>query len=89
MLHLREEQGQRHPIVGLSFAMDYSLIGLVEEAINLGDGVWADYVFFRPPFFEEVGRENTMTVDQKRELLAAFEKGKKAYQGKMKVFIDY
>lgn len=89
MIQLRDRQEQRHPIVGLSFAMDYSLIELVGESIRLGDNVRADYVFFRPPFFEEVGRENTMTVDQKRELLAAFEKGKKAYQGKMKVFIDY
>lgn len=89
MIHLRDEQGQRHPIIGLSFAMDYSLIGLVEEAIKLGDDVGANYVFFRPPFFEEAGRDNTITVEQKRELLATFEKGKQAYQGRMKVFIDY
>ncbi|MBU1201570.1 MAG: hypothetical protein KJ583_06065 [Nanoarchaeota archaeon] len=89
MIQLRDKQGQRHPIVGLSFAMDYSLIDLVGEAVKLGDNVGANYVFFRPPFFEEAGRENTMTVEQKRELLAAFEKGKKDYSGKMKVFIDY
>jgi MoaA/NifB/PqqE/SkfB family radical SAM enzyme len=89
MIDLRGQQGQRHPIVGLSFAMDYSLIDLIGEAIKLGDDVGANYVLFRPPFFEEAGRENTMTVEQKRELLVTFEKGKKAYQGIMKVFIDY
>jgi len=89
MIHLRNKKQQRHPIVGLSFAMDYSLIDLVGEAIRLGDRLNADYVFFRPPFFEEAGRENTMTVEQKRELLAAFEKGKRDYKGGLKVFIDY
>jgi len=89
MIQLRESPEQRHPIIGLSFAMDYSLIDLVGEAIKLGDTLRVNYVFFRPPFFEEAGRKNTMTVGQKRELLAAFEKGKKAYNGEMKIFIDY
>ncbi|MBS3134029.1 radical SAM protein [Candidatus Woesearchaeota archaeon] len=89
IIQLRECLGQRHPIVGLSFAMDYSLIDFIGEAIKLGNNLGANYVFFRPPFFEEVGRQNTITVDQKRELLAAFERGKKDYNGKMKVFIDY
>lgn len=89
MIQLRDRQGQRHPIVGLSFAMDYSLISLVGEAIKLGDEVGANYAFFRPPFLEEAGRENTMTAEQKRELLGAFEKGKRDYKGKTKVFIDY
>src|SRR3989344_3600630 len=89
MILLRDKLRQRHPITGLSFAIDYSLIGLIEEAIRLGDSIGADYTFFRPPFFEEVGRENTMTIEQKRELLAAFEKGKKNYNGKMRTFIDY
>ncbi len=89
MIQSRDKLGLRHPITGLSFAMDPSLMGLVEEAILLGDNLGVDYTFFRPPFFEEVGRENTMTIEQKRELLAAFEKGKRNYNGKMKIFIDY
>jgi MoaA/NifB/PqqE/SkfB family radical SAM enzyme len=89
IIHFRNERKQRHPIIGLSFAMDYSLIKLIGKAVKLGDDVGADYVFFRPPFFEEVGRDNTMTVEQKRELLTAFEKMKKTYKGKMKIFIDY
>ncbi|HLC57769.1 MAG TPA: radical SAM protein [Candidatus Nanoarchaeia archaeon] len=89
MVELRDSLGQRHPITGISFAMDYSLIEMVEEAVNLGDNLGVNYVFFRPPFFEEVGRQNTMNVKQKRELLATFEKGKNSYKGKMKIFIDY
>jgi len=89
MIQTRDKLGQRHPIIGLSFAMDHSLVGLVEEAIRLGNDLGVDYTFFRPPFFEEVGRKNTMTIKQKRELLSAFEEGKRNYNGNMKIFIDY
>lgn len=89
MIKLRGNLKQRHPIIGLSFAMDYSLIDLVGEAIKLGDTLRVNYVFFRPPFFEEAGRKNTMTVGQKRELLTAFEREKISYKGRTKIFIDY
>ncbi len=89
MISLRDSLKQRHPIIGISFAMDYSLIGLVEEAVKMGDAIGVDYVFFRPPFFEETGRKNIMSAEQKSALLAAFEQGKKNYSGKMKVFVDY
>ncbi len=88
-VELRNKLQQRHPIIGLSFAMDYSMINSVNEAINLGDRLGVNYILLRPPFLEEVGRKNTMTVEQKRELLATFEQGKRDYKGKMKVFIDY
>ncbi|MBI4232021.1 radical SAM protein [Candidatus Peregrinibacteria bacterium] len=89
VVQLRAGLEQRHPITGLSFAMDYSLIDLVEQAIRLGENLGVDYVFFRPPFFEEVGRKNTMNVEQKRELFAAFERGKRDHHGSMNIFIDY
>ena len=89
LIKLRNNLNQRHPIIGLSFAMDYSSIDLVGEAIKLGDLLKSDYVLLRPPFLEEAGRENTMTVEQKAELISMFEKEKKSYDGKMRIFIDY
>lgn len=85
----RNKRAQRHPIVGISFAMDHSLLEQINVAINLGEKIGVDYVLFRPPFFEEVGRKNTMNVEQKKELFSAFERAKKAHQGNTKVHIDY
>ena len=42
--------------------MDYSLIDLIDKAIYCGDSLGVDYILLRPPFFEEVGRKNTMTI---------------------------
>ena len=89
LVGLRDELKQRHPIIGLSFAMDYQMIDLINSAINLGDKLGVDYTLFRPPFFEEVGRNNTMNTQQKGELLAAFERESRAYSGRMRIFIDY
>jgi MoaA/NifB/PqqE/SkfB family radical SAM enzyme len=80
---------RRHPVIGLSFAMDYQAIDLVGEAIALGDQLGVDYVLLRTPFFEEVGRSPTMTVMQSQEVRAAFEKGRQAHQGCVLVLIDH
>ncbi len=85
---LRREDGKRHPVVGLSFAMDFSMIGMISEAVALGDGLGVDYVLFRPPFFEEVGREPTMSVEQGCQLRDAFAAAKRAYAGPMTVLVD-
>lgn len=88
--HMVQLRGtQRHPIIGLSFAMDYTLSDQVNTAISLGERLGVNYILFRPPFFEEVGRKSTMSVEQKKEIMAAFEDGKMGYHGKMKIFIDY
>jgi MoaA/NifB/PqqE/SkfB family radical SAM enzyme len=86
---LRAERGQRHPIVGLSFAMDYSMIELVPQAIRLSDTLGVDYVLLRPPFYEEVGRRPSMTTAQKQALLGAFECARSAHSGNVRVMIDY
>jgi wyosine [tRNA(Phe)-imidazoG37] synthetase (radical SAM superfamily) len=62
VVELRNHLQQRHPIIGVSFAMDYSLIDLIDKAIYCGDSLGVDYILLRPPFFEEVGRKNTMTI---------------------------
>jgi MoaA/NifB/PqqE/SkfB family radical SAM enzyme len=86
---MRKMLGQRHPIIGLSFAMDYPMKKLIPQAVELGDGLGVDYILFRPPFFEEVGRENRMTAQEKTETLAAMELAARSYIGKMKVMVDY
>ena len=86
---LRTSCNQRHPIIGLSFAMDYPMIQLIPEAIRLGDQLGVDYVLLRPPFYEEVGRQPRMTVDEKKELLRAFERESTGYGGDMRIFVDY
>ncbi len=77
----------RHPIVGLSFAMDYGMISLVPEAIALGDRLEVDYVLIRPPFFEEVGRTFTMSPTQAAELRRALAAAARAYTGPMDVLV--
>jgi MoaA/NifB/PqqE/SkfB family radical SAM enzyme len=89
MIELRNSLNQRHPVIGLSFAMDYSSIHLVNDAVKLGNELKSDYIMFRPPFFEEVNRPNTMTIEQKINLMSVFEKEKNAYNGKMNIFIDH
>ncbi len=86
---LKKHLRQRHPVIGLSFAMDYSMACLIKEAIALGDDVGADYVLLRPPFFEEVGRPFSMTARQGELLRERFEEESRNYKGKMKVLIDY
>jgi hypothetical protein len=77
----------RHPIVGLSFAMDHVMIPVIPEAIALGDGLGVDYVLIRPPFFEEVGRSSTMTPAQAAELRQALAAAARAYTGSMDVLV--
>lgn len=80
---------QRHPVIGVSFAMDYAVIGQIDSAVELGDRLGVDYVLFRPPFFEEVGRQSTMTIIQTHAVRQAFEDARQAYRGPMRVLVDH
>ncbi|MBU2644409.1 radical SAM protein [bacterium] len=84
----REELQNRHPIIGLSFAMDFSMLEFVRDAVEMGDDLRVDYVLLRPPFFEEVGRESSMTLEGKKELMQAFETEKATYKGTTTIMID-
>lgn len=77
----------RHPIVGLSFAMDHVMIPGIPEAIALGERLGVDYVLIRPPFFEEVGRTSTMTPAQAAELRQALVAAARSYPGLMDVLV--
>ena len=89
VVELRRQHEQRHPVIGLSFAMDVSMCGLIERAVQLGDRLAVDYVLFRTPFFEEAGREPTMTVDQARQVRNAFDTARQRYNGTMKIMVDH
>lgn len=77
----------RHPIIGFSFAMDYSLIPMIPEAIALGERLKVDYVLMRPPFFEEVGRPATMTAGQAAELRQALAAAAGRHRGPMEMLV--
>jgi hypothetical protein len=78
---------RRQPIIGLSFAVDTDGVALAREAIALGESLRVDYVLLRPPFFEEVGREPTMTVSQARQVRARLSQLACAYSGPLEVLI--
>ena len=80
--------GRRHPVVGLSFAMDGRSAGLADTAVALAEQLGVDYVLFRPPFFEEVGRASTMTLQQTREVRAAFEDLRRVHRGRVAMLVD-
>lgn len=77
----------RHPIIGLSFALDHATIPVLPEAIRLGERLGVDYVLLRPPFFEEVGRAATMSPPQAAELRQQLKQMAQQYTGTMQVLI--
>lgn len=79
--------GRRHPILGLSFAMDVHEIDLAEQAVQLGERLGVDYVLLRPPFFEEVGRKSTMTIDQAEEVRRRLRELVSGYRGRLDLLI--
>ncbi len=85
----RNRLKRRHPVVGLSFAMDFHAMDLVETAVELGERVACDYVLFRPPFFEEVGAEPTMTPMEALQVRRRFMDVRSAYKGDMKILVDH
>ena len=46
---------KRHPVIGLSFCMEYTQAGEIPHAISLGEETSVDYVLIRPIFGEEIG----------------------------------
>lgn len=85
----RRKSNRRHPVFGLSFAMDFSMRHLVGDAVGIGERLGVDYVLLRPPFFEEVGRQASMTPEQASRLRDTFERARIAYRGRMKVMVDH
>jgi MoaA/NifB/PqqE/SkfB family radical SAM enzyme len=82
-----EFRKKRHPIVGLSFALDYQMMAEIPNAIVLGEKTGADYVLIRPPFFEEVGRASTMTPARAAELRQNLMNAAASYTGPVDVLV--
>jgi MoaA/NifB/PqqE/SkfB family radical SAM enzyme len=78
---------RRHPIVGLSFAMDVHSVHLAPQALALGEDLGVHYVLLRPPFFEEVGREPTMTVEQAHDVRQRLRDAAAEHEGAMDVLV--
>src|SRR5262249_21617771 len=78
---VRARGAWRHPVIGLSFAMDIRTVETAAEAIDLGERLKVDYVLLRPPFFEEVGRAPTMTTGEAREVRQRLAEAAGRYKG--------
>jgi hypothetical protein len=78
---------QRHPIIGLSFAIDIHTVTLAAEAIRLGERLQVDYVLLRPPFFEEVGWQPTMTLEEAQQVRRRLREVARGYGGALDVIV--
>ncbi len=85
---VRYRGNNRHPIIGLSFAIDIHSMPLIDQAILLGEELGVDYVLMRPPFFEEVGRESTMSIVQARHVRQNLIDKATAYKGSLHIVVD-
>jgi hypothetical protein len=79
--------GRRHPVIGFSFAMDIHTVGLATTAIKLGEQHGVDYVLLRPPFFEEVGREPTMSIAQAQAVRQQLSLAAQHYAGPVELLV--
>jgi len=84
---LIELRKTRHPVVGLSFALDHAMMAEIPEAIALGENTEVDYILIRPPFFEEVDRVSTMTIAQAIDLRQALMEAARAYDGPLDILV--
>ncbi|WP_133511186.1 radical SAM protein [Candidatus Thiosymbion oneisti] len=80
-------ENRRHPVIGLSFAMDIHSLDLAGAAIALGERLAVDYVLLRPPFFEEVGRAPTMSPAEAERVRQDLTRTAIAYQGALEVLV--
>lgn len=79
----------RHPVIGLSFALDIHGLPLAGEAITLGEHLGVDYVLLRPPFFEEVGRKPTMNPAEAATVRAELNQLAAAYRGPLELLVGH
>lgn len=80
---------RRHPVVGLTFALDIHSLPLAGEAIALGERLHVDYVLLRPPFFEEVGREPTMSHAEAAQVRAELGRIAATYRGPLELMVGH
>ena len=86
-LLVKHRGDRRDPVIGLSFAMDIYVIDEAPLAISLGEQLGVDYVLMRPPFYEEVCSEPTMTIQEAQEVRQRLRETAAAYDGPLEVII--
>lgn len=78
---------RRHPVVGLTFCLDYRRRHLIGKCLELGDTIKPDYILIRPPFCEEVGYPSPNTPDEAAELRSKIMGEVEGYSGEVSVMI--
>ena len=61
---LSRRGSRRHPIIGLTFCIDYGRRHLIRKCLELGEIIKPDYVLIRPPFCEEVGFQSPHSSEE-------------------------
>ncbi|MCL2198106.1 MAG: radical SAM protein [Defluviitaleaceae bacterium] len=75
----------RHPVIGLSFCMEYEDINEIPLAITMGEKAGVDYTLLRPVFGEEVGYTPTHSPKEAALLRKEIAKHAAIHTGKMLV----
>jgi len=76
----------RHPVIGLSFCLEYKHRYNIPQAITLGEETNVDYVLIRPVFGEEVGYTPSHSPDEAELLRNCIKTHAGQYKGNMMIF---
>lgn len=79
------KKGKRHPIVGITFCLDYNRRSLIGNCIHLGEELGVDYILIRPPFCEEVGFKSPHTPEEADELRNLIRRTASQYEGSLNI----
>jgi organic radical activating enzyme len=79
-------QANRHPVIGLSFCLEYKHQHTIPQAIAWSEEVKADYALIRPVFGEEVGYTPSHTPDEAELLRNCILAHARRYTGQMMIF---
>jgi MoaA/NifB/PqqE/SkfB family radical SAM enzyme len=75
----------RHPVIGLSFCLEYRYKECIPRIIALGEDMRVDYVLIRPVFGEEVGYTPSHTPEEAEALRICIRTHACRYKGDMLV----
>ncbi|MDR2816277.1 MAG: radical SAM protein [Proteiniphilum sp.] len=79
-------QGRRHPVIGLSFCLEYKHRDSIPQAIVLGEEMKVDYVLIRPVFGEEIGYTPSHTPEEAESLRSCIRTHAARHKSNMMVF---
>ncbi len=78
---------KRHPVIGLTFCLDYQRRNLIGNCLELGEALKPDYVLIRPPFCEEVGFPSPHTPGEAAALRKEMREICGGYSGSLAVMV--